>query len=59
MSTIGQYNTLGALLILPLGLLLLSKWKKSGTDNHIIFFSVLAILFLGIWTTGSRIALLG
>ncbi len=66
MSTIGQYNTFAALLILLLGLLLMrflptQEWRKKKTwlKNNILLLLLTSLFFLGIWTTGSRIALLG
>lgn len=56
MATIWQYNTFWALLILPLWCIFLS-WKTFQSKIFPIFF--IALLFAGIWTTGSRIALVG
>lgn len=56
MATIWQYNTFWALLILPVWFILI-EWKWF--QNKILPILILLILFVWIWTTGSRIALIG
>lgn len=57
MGTVGQYNTLAALLIIPLGFTFM-RLSSSGKSRIVLILSAI-LIFFGIWATGSRMGMIG